>query len=176
MRTAPLLVVGLGNPGLRYQLTYHSVGVLAADHIAATSGVTHWRTPARGSTFSYQRIDDVVLVKSLTFMNDSGAAVRAALRFFRGKPESLVIMHDESDLPLGRFKISTGRGAAGHRGVLSVIRAIGTASFTRVRIGVRSAPGRAGSFVLRRIPPAARETLYGVFEDLRKKLMEKYSP
>lgn len=110
-----------------------------------------------------------LFVKPLTFMNESGRAVRAALRFFRLPVKRLIVVHDESDLPLGTLKMSTTSSSAGHRGVQSVIEALGTTSFLRVRIGVRAVQKRrssAGSFVLNRITRAHDTQFQLVFEEV----------
>ena len=133
------LIVGLGNPGREFRATYHNAGFLALDFLVKrwhTKG--KWTRP-RGKSFSYleARRSAVVLVKPLTYMNDSGHAVLEALRFFKVSRENLIVLHDESDIQLGTARIASARGAAGHRGILSIMQALGTKEFFRIRIGIR---------------------------------------
>jgi len=147
------LVVGLGNPGSEFEGTYHNAGWGALDALAAAAP---FRSP-RGKRFSFARLPSgVPLVKSRTFMNESGSAVGEARSYFSARDAStLLVIHDDSDLPLGTWKVQFGRGAAGHKGVQSVIARLGTTDFWRIRVGVRSpeparARRKAGSFVLSR--------------------------
>ncbi len=119
-----LLIVGLGNPGKEYEKTRHNIGYLVIDELAK------------------QKTNDVVLLKPQTFMNNSGTAVLAAVNFYKIKPAGLWIIHDDIDLPLGEFKISQNRGSAGHKGVQSIINALGTKNFNRVRIGICPKTGK----------------------------------
>ena len=104
-------------------------------------------------------------------MNRSGHSVTRLLRQYGAKPEELLVIHDESDIPLGQMKLAFGRGAAGHRGVLDVIRALHTNRFFRLRIGIRPLGDfahpkertKAGAFVLNKIAPRDRETLTAAF-------------
>ena len=172
------LMVGLGNPGTEYENTYHNAGTRALSAIAsslARGTALRWGTHKK--LFISAEADGVVFVKPLTFMNVSGAAVREAARKFRIPPERTILFHDDSDLPLGTWKISRGRGAAGHHGVESVIAALGTNDFTRVRIGIRPANERsrskAGTFVLRKVTKNADVIFKKTFGEIAKELSEK---
>lgn len=135
------LVVGLGNPGHEYADTYHNVGWSVLDVLAEGAP---FRGP-RGKRFALARAEHgTALVKPLTFMNESGQGVREALTFLSIRtPSRLLVIHDDSDLPLGTWKLHFGRGAAGHKGVASIITTLGTKDFWRIRIGIRP-PERAG--------------------------------
>ena len=137
------LVVGLGNPGIRYRATRHNAGFLLVERLAARWHIALGTRPV--AAWGEGRIGEipVVLVKPTTFMNASGDAVRALQHDVA--PDTIVVAFDDLDLPLGRVRIRRGGGAGGHRGVASVIEAIG-ADFVRVRVGI----GR---------PPAGLETV-----------------
>lgn len=167
------LLVGLGNPGEEYENTYHNVGLQALEHLRPAD--CRFRPGGRGKFEYCKTRGGVVLVRPLTFMNESGAATAEALKYFRLKPAAMLVLHDDSDLPLGEWRTAFGRGAAGHHGVESIIRALGTKEFGRARIGVRERPGKAGDFVLRRISPANKKKLQSVFGEMEK-LMEKDNP
>jgi len=155
--TLDLLVAGLGNPGREYARNRHNVGFLVADELARRSGAS-WRAKFSGD-LAETRIDGarVALLKPLTFMNDSGRPVQAATRFFKVAPDSLVVVHDEGDFELGRIQVRAGGGLAGHNGLRSIARALGTQDFLRVRIGVgrpeRGDPRPLADYVLANFEP-----------------------
>ncbi|NLT43336.1 MAG: aminoacyl-tRNA hydrolase [Anaerolineae bacterium] len=131
------LVVGLGNPGGGYRNTRHNVGFMVTDDMAARAGLK-WSRPRNQSRWTVGRVADqeVALLQPLTFMNLSGKAVEWALRHFGLKPAQMVVVHDDIDLPLGRLRLRPTGSAGGHRGVQSIINAVRTPDFARVRIGV----------------------------------------
>ena len=141
MKARRKIIVGLGNPGKEYADTYHNVGARAVRAFAAGLAFK-----AHKRLFTYAAADGAVFVLPLTFMNESGAAVRAAMKKFNAAPKDIIVVHDESDLPLGAYRVSTNRNAAGHRGVQSIIDALRTKNFARIRIGIHPpAPAAAGS-------------------------------
>lgn len=164
------LLMGLGNPGDEYADTYHNVGALALDaireKIEASEGPLHFRK--HGDLFEYAKTAGAILARSLVYMNESGRAVKEAARAFDVAPEAIAILHDDSDLPIGEYKMLSGQNAAGHHGVESTIAALDSKEFMRVRIGIRSPNERvrkkAGDFVLKPISAADKKTLEGVFE------------
>jgi peptidyl-tRNA hydrolase, PTH1 family len=132
------LIVGLGNPGIEYQFTPHNLGFLAVDRIAEQCGVRVNSRNCRAQT-ARTRIgnEDVVLAKPETYMNLSGQSVRELVREYQAQPEvDLVLLYDELDLPFGTLRIRQRGRSAGHNGVESVIGALGTQEFLRVRMGV----------------------------------------
>lgn len=161
-----MLIIGLGNPGKAYARTYHNTGYLAVDFL--TGGARFAATPLK--QFLYFKKGGDVFVKPLTFMNDSGAAAKEALKYFKMKPEECAVVHDDSDIELGAFKIAFARGSAGHKGVESVIAHLGTNGFWRVRIGVRKRRGKAGDLVLKPIAPKDRVALEEVFAQIGEKI------
>ncbi len=134
--TLDLLVAGLGNPGREYADTRHNVGFLVVDELARRHGGT-FRSKFSGD-LSELRIDGhrVALLKPQTYMNESGPSVAAARKFFKVEFPSLLVVHDEVDLDLGRLQARHGGGLAGHNGLRSVVKSLGTPEFTRLRIGV----------------------------------------
>jgi PTH1 family peptidyl-tRNA hydrolase len=162
--------VGLGNPGARFKNTYHNVGMLAVEYIAEEleeGGATiAWKT--HKNLFNYALAADTALVIPLTFMNESGVAVKEALKRLSGAEHDLILIHDESDLTVGTYRISSGRNAAGHNGVQSTMDVLGTKNFTRVRIGIRGKNEvkrkKASEFVLKKIKPQDLALFLGVFK------------
>jgi peptidyl-tRNA hydrolase, PTH1 family len=139
--TLELLVVGLGNPGREHEGDRHNVGWLVVNELARRTDAG-WRGKFSGR-LAEVRLDGLrlALLKPETFMNDSGRSVAAAARFFKVKPESLLVVHDDVDLEPGRLQARAGGGLAGHNGLRSLAQALGTQDFLRLRIGV-GRPGR----------------------------------
>ncbi|MFS0895654.1 aminoacyl-tRNA hydrolase [Microbacterium sp. 179-I 3D3 NHS] len=139
------LVVGLGNPGPRYESTRHNVGQMVVDEIAARRGES-FREHKAGArvieTWLRPGADKLVLAEPNTFMNVSGAPVAALARFFSVPAERIIVVHDELDIPFDTVKLKVGGGHGGHNGVRDVARALGTADFPRVRVGIGRPVGR----------------------------------
>ena len=136
------LIVGLGNPGIEYQFTPHNLGFLVVDRIAEQSKVEVRNRQCRALTArAVIGSETVLLAKPETFMNLSGLSVRELIAEHDAKPETdLVVIQDELDFPLGTIRIHRNRSSAGHNGIESVIGALGTQDFVRIRMGV--APDR----------------------------------
>jgi PTH1 family peptidyl-tRNA hydrolase len=139
--TLDLLVAGLGNPGPEYEHTRHNAGWLVLDELARRHGGS-WRSKFSGS-LAEERLGDLrlALLKPETYMNESGRSVAGAARFFKVEPQSLLVVHDDVDLEPGRLQARRGGGLAGHNGLRSLARDLGTQEFLRLRIGV-GRPGR----------------------------------
>ena len=149
------LIIGLGNPDSQYADTYHNVGHQAVDFL---------------KNFQFS-IFNFHLLKTDVYMNRSGWFVKEALKKYKVKPENLLIIHDDSDIELGKYKLSFGRGSAGHKGVQNIIAQLKTKNFWRLRVGTRPAlakPGqvKAEQLVLKKISPAARKKLESVFKQI----------
>jgi PTH1 family peptidyl-tRNA hydrolase len=131
-----LLVAGLGNPGREYARNRHNVGWMVVDELARRHGGS-WRAKFNGQLAEI-RVDGhkVALLKPETFMNDSGRAVQAAVKFFKLDPDAVLVVHDEGDLELGRLQARIGGGAGGHNGLRSIQQQLGTPEFMRLRVGV----------------------------------------
>ena len=151
------LLVGLGNPGEKYEKTRHNVGFMALDQFLKDfepARQTTWEDNKKFKSdiveLEWQReksdgsvphgIEKLILVKPKTYMNDSGLAVRLLVDFYKVKPEDVWILHDDVDFPIGSMKIRFGGASAGHRGIMSIIEQIGTDKFYRFRLGI----GRPG--------------------------------
>jgi PTH1 family peptidyl-tRNA hydrolase len=132
------LIVGLGNPGEQYQFTPHNLGFLAIDRIAQNLRIEVRNRQFRALTARTVIADQMVLLaKPETFMNLSGISVQGLMQEYEAKPESdLIVIQDELDFPLGTLRIHTRRSSAGHNGIESIIGALGTQDFLRIRIGV----------------------------------------
>lgn len=150
-----IAIVGLGNPGRRYRGTRHNVGSNVVERVAAKLDVRladdGWARTARAQ---FGRAA-VLLAVPETYMNVSGQAVAALARRRRVRPEQLLIIYDDLDLPLGRLRLRPGNGAGGHNGLRSVIEHLGTKAFPRLRVGIGRPPVgvEAETFVLERFTP-----------------------
>jgi len=154
------IVAGLGNPGQQYEKTRHNVGFMALDVLAEEFGLK-W---ANSKKFKAEvaKNSDFILLKPQTFMNDSCQATAAALAYYKLRPENLTVIHDDLDIPLGKYKISKDSRSAGHKGVQSIIDHLKTKNFQRVRIGVKT-PGLekipADKFVLQKFGAEELKTI-----------------
>ncbi|MBI4359151.1 MAG: aminoacyl-tRNA hydrolase [Candidatus Nealsonbacteria bacterium] len=142
------LIVGLGNPGKEYQKTWHSLGFLALDEFARQNGFPDFQ-PHKWSDSLVSQNKEIILAKPQTFMNESGRAVKSLVSNFIRQPadqvSNLVVVHDDADLPKGEMRISKDRGTAGHKGIDSIVKALKSKNFVRIRIGVRPANYVPGS-------------------------------
>ena len=132
------LIVGLGNPGIEYELTPHNLGFLAVDSIAGGLGVEvrSWQCKALTARTQIGQ-EPVVLAKPETFMNLSGSSVRELVEKLEIRPEAdLIVIQDELDFPFGTLRVHRNRSSAGHNGIESIIDSLGTKDFVRIRIGV----------------------------------------
>jgi PTH1 family peptidyl-tRNA hydrolase len=154
--SSTILLIGLRNPGSRYEGTRHNIGGDAVAMLAERLGAS-FRSAPRGiaAEIADGRLDDapIRLARPKTFMNESGQAVGGLLRYFR--PETYLIAHDDIDLAYGTMRVHHGRGSGGHNGIRSVAATLGTTEFWRLRIGVGRPPGRMdpADFVLQRFRP-----------------------
>lgn len=153
------IIIGLGNPGKKYERTRHNAGFMAVDELGRRAGIPltqekHHALIGRGRIDSHE----AVLAKPQTYMNESGRSVAAVLRDSYCTVGDLVVLHDELDLPIGTVRIKSGGGHGGHNGLRSIIEQIGTPDFIRVRIGIgRPLPGMdAADYVLSAFLPGER--------------------
>jgi PTH1 family peptidyl-tRNA hydrolase len=137
------IIIGLGNPGKKYERTRHNAGFQAIDGIAEDLHAAISQEKHNGLIGKTRIADmDVVLAKPQTYMNDSGRAVSAIVRDSYATVADLIVLHDELDLPLGTVRVKIGGGHGGHNGLRSIIEYLGSSDFVRVRIGIgRPAPG-----------------------------------
>jgi PTH1 family peptidyl-tRNA hydrolase len=131
-----LLFVGLGNPGAKYQNNRHNVGFMVVDEIARRHGFAPWRRRFQGETAegTLER-ERVILLKPMTYMNDSGQSVQEASNFFKLAQGEITVFHDEIELPPAKLRVKVGGGIAGHNGLRSISAHIGN-DYRRVRLGV----------------------------------------
>jgi PTH1 family peptidyl-tRNA hydrolase len=143
------LIVGLGNPGVRYARTRHNVGFLAVELFAADHGMDfREKTDYRICDGSIDG-GKIVVTEPLTFMNRSGSAVRKVVDKYYLPPEKIIVVHDDLDMETGRLKIRRNGSSGGHKGVESIIQSIGSREFVRVKIGIGRDDGTAvESYVL----------------------------
>lgn len=130
------IIVGLGNPGPKYKLTRHNFGFMAVDALAEKLGAA-WRENKRLKSL-VAKSGELLLLKPQTFINLSGEAVAAALKYNKAATASLTVLHDDIDINFGKFKIATDSRSAGHNGVQSIIDHLKTQDFTRYRLGVKN--------------------------------------
>ncbi len=145
------LVVGLGNPGRQYRNNRHNIGFQIADLLAARWQCSYALWKGKSLLASY--IDygpKIFLLKPQTFMNLSGEAVRAVVRFYQIDLADILVIYDDLDLSLGAIRLRPGGGSGGHKGMKSIIAALGSQEFPRLRIGIGRPPGRmeAADYVL----------------------------
>jgi len=135
------LVVGLGNPGKKFQKTRHNLGFLVIENLKLKiKNFSDWEYKKKFlAEISQGKINKqkVILAKPQTFMNLSGKSVKLLTKIYNLKPETLFVVHDDIDLPLGKIRISIGKSSAGQKGVQSIIDELGTKNFVRFRIGIR---------------------------------------
>ncbi|MDP3740957.1 MAG: aminoacyl-tRNA hydrolase, partial [bacterium] len=128
------LIIGLGNPGSKYEKTRHNAGFIILDALAREYGVGFEFKKKLKSEIA--KLPDLILAKPQTFMNESGGAVSLIAKTYKLTPDSLLVVHDEIDLPLGQIRSSSG-GSAGHKGVESIIAALGS-GVSHLRIGIEN--------------------------------------
>ncbi len=135
------VIVGLGNPGVRYQWNRHNVGFQAADRLAERFSILI-STKRFKALYGKGRIDseEILLAKPLTYMNRSGEAVKEILDFFHAGVEELIVIHDDLDLAFGRLRFKKRGGDGGHQGVRSIIENLGENEFIRLKVGIGRPP------------------------------------
>jgi PTH1 family peptidyl-tRNA hydrolase len=156
------LVVGLGNPGPAYVGNRHNVGFLVADELADRVG-GRFKSHKAGADVLEGRLAGrrIVLAKPRSFMNLSGGPVAGLARFFKVTPESIVVIHDELDIPFDAVRLKLGGGDNGHNGLRSITKSLGSKDYHRIRVGIGRPPGRMdpADFVLRDFSSVERKDL-----------------
>lgn len=165
------VVVGLGNPGPSYAGNRHNVGAMVVDQITGDVGANLKRGSGKLSrvrtTASRLGGRRVVLARPTTYMNESGQAVRPLLDYYGADPASLIVIHDELDLPFGSVRIKYGGGDNGHNGLRSVTGSMGTPDYVRIRIGIGRPVGRQApaDYVLHDYSSAERTELPAILDE-----------
>ena len=175
-----ILIIGLGNPGKKYEFSRHNLGFLVLDRFSKKNLFEFKSSKKFKSKISkgYSGKKRVILIKPQTFMNNSGKAVKSLTINYKRQTTNIWVIHDDIDLPLGKIKIVKNRGAGGHKGVQSIINEIKTKNFIRFRIGI--APkykitkqwnnGAMEKFVLKKFTKTEKEVIKKVVENCVKAL------
>ena len=168
-----LLIVGLGNPGSKYNQTRHNIGFMALDYLATKANAvfkaSKWASElVKTSLWSEQ----LLLAKPTSYMNLSGVPVSRIASFYQISPDQIVVIHDDLDLEVGRIKIVCDRGSGGHNGIRSITEQLGTRKFIRMKIGVGRPPEHVSpaSFVLSRFREEELVTIKQAFYDVEQGL------
>ena len=160
------LIVGLGNPGRKYAHNRHNVGFQCLDRLAQAHGLSFAQRRAKAS-LALGKIADVgvVLAKPLTYMNLSGQAVKKLISFYKLSLEDILVISDDLDLPLGTIRLRSGGGSGGHKGMRSIIEALASLAFPRLRVGIGRPPdNNAVNYVLSNFTADEQITLESVYE------------
>jgi PTH1 family peptidyl-tRNA hydrolase len=173
------ILIGLGNPGILYRMSRHNIGFQVIDRLAKINHIPI-RTKRYKSLYGTGGIDSqqVILIKPLTFMNRSGEAVKKMADFFHLGMEDLIVVHDDLDLPFGRFRFKRRGGDGGHQGIRSIIEWMGDNNFLRLKIGIGRPPQRVDTaeYVLERFNKIERslldQLLFQGAESLKVMLLE----
>lgn len=169
------IIIGLGNPGKKYEDTRHNAGYLALDFLAQKYSFGPWEEKKKLlATLSEGFIsqEKALLVKPSVFMNNSGQSVRKILDFYKLTPENLIVLHDDLDIAPGAIRTTLSSRAAGHNGVADIIEHLGTQDFKRYRIGIGRPADVLGAcqpshdYVLGKMSSQERETLKKTLETL----------
>ena len=167
------LVVGLGNPGARYEQNRHNIGFNIVEQWARQlEQQAKWQDKFKSQVLVHKStLGNIVLLKPQTFMNLSGEAVGAAAAFYKVAPENVLVVHDELDFPLGKIKFGFNHSAGGHNGIKSIIAHLGTQEFARLRFGIGQ-PDKSrqdvSDYVLQNFPKADS----ALVQDLVKKAVQ----
>lgn len=160
-------VVGLGNPGRQYELTRHNAGFVVVDNLAEECGASFGGTRFKGvAARTSHRGENILLAKPATYMNLSGHFVSSLLNYYKISMAECLVVHDDLDLPMGRFRLARGGGSAGHKGIKSIIEQLGGQEFPRLKVGV-GRPNEFGDvvdYVLSRFSESELETLSGIVD------------
>ena len=162
------LIVGLGNPGREYENTRHNVGWMVLDHLTEELGIDFSKEKFKGK-IAELRADDrkIFLLKPLTYMNLSGESVGEIARFYKIKPEEILIIYDDLDLPLGKLRLRLKGSSGGHRGVASVEQHLRSRNFPRLRVGI-GRPERKEEVVNYVLSPFRKEEIETLKESIEK--------
>ncbi len=167
MENTPWLIAGLGNPGAKYERTWHNAGFLTLEVLAQRNKIRMNRIKFKGVCGQGMiKNEKVILLKPTTFMNESGESVREAVAFFKIPQERILLIYDDIDIDRGTIKIRQTGSAGTHNGMRSVITHLGTQDFIRIRIGIGPLPPpwQIVDFVLSEIVPEHQKTMFSSFE------------
>lgn len=135
------LIVGLGNPGKEYEKTRHNVGFMVMDRLADILNVSISISKFKGEYVKLKyKGEDVILLKPMTYMNNSGESVIQVMNYFKIDVEDILVVYDDMDMPVGKLRLRESGSAGGHNGVKSIIAHVGTQKFKRIRVGIDKHP------------------------------------
>ena len=154
------LIVGLGNPGPKYEKTRHNIGAMVADGLVASAGErwkVHKKSGAEAAAITLAG-QQVLVAKPTTYMNEAGRQVGPLVKFYSLSPADLIVLHDELDIDFGAVRLKLGGGEGGHNGLRSISQSLGSRDYLRVRLGIGRPPGRQdpADFVLKPFASAQR--------------------
>lgn len=170
-----LIIIGLGNPGKKYSNTRHNVGFFMLDKIKDAGNFPDFKLNKKlNVAVSISGLEDkkVILAKPQTFMNSSGEAAINLINFYKLDPSDLIVIHDDKDIALGKYKIAADSSSAGHNGVQDIIERLGTQKFRRIRIGIGrdkiSPPVDASDWVLGKFTKEERKAVEEIIPAILK--------
>ncbi len=180
------LIVGLGNPGSRYTKTRHNVGFMIIDALFESLKHEGLSTPELSKKFNavisggVVQGEKILLVKPMTFMNNSGQSVGLIAHFYKISEKDIIVVHDDKDIPLGEIKMQKDRGHGGHNGIKSIIEHLKTKEFHRMRVGIKSKNEKrmedTSRFVLGKFSLFEKPLLHDVIKQSVKNLQEMINP
>lgn len=158
-----IIIVGLGNPGEKFNSTRHNIGFEVIDFFARKNDFPEFEMQKEYNALVSKK-GEVILVKPQTFMNDSGKTVKKISTHYKLPTTNLVVAHDDVDLPMGKLKIVQERGSAGHKGIESIIQQVGNEGLIRFRIGIANSDQIAKDVVLKKFTKEEKEIVKSVIE------------
>jgi len=173
------LIIGLGNPGKKHEMTRHNIGFVAADELKNNMefDFSNWKKNTKTQSL-VAKSDSLILAKPQTFMNNSGQAVQKLMFYYDISLNDILIIHDDIDLLFGETKLQKDRSSAGHRGIQSIIDQLNSKDFWRLRIGVakkeNKRTGNAAKFVLNKFSLFERKKLKKIIEQAIDKIKNQF--
>lgn len=164
-------IIGLGNPGDKYKGSRHNAGFDLLDIFVKNNSLKDF-TFSKNINAEISENQNIIIVKPHSFMNLSGIVVKKTIKKFGIKPENIIVIHDDIDIEIGKIKISKNRGSAGHKGIDSIIKEIGSKDFIRIRIGIlpNKKPTKIDDFVLKGFSPEEKKLLNNAYLKILKEL------
>lgn len=162
-----IIIVGLGNSGEKFNNTRHNIGFEVVDFFAKKNDFPEFKMQKKYDALVSEK-DEMILVKPQTFMNESGKTVSSIIK--NRKDATLIVVHDDVDLPIGKLKMVQERGSAGHKGIESIIQQVGNKGLIRLRIGVANSDQVAKDVVLKKFTKEEKEMIKSVIEKAVKAL------
>jgi len=166
------LVVGLGNPGEEYEKTRHNVGFMFLDFILNDSKFTLNKKNMAMEYETMIRGEKILFIKPMTFMNDSGQAVIKYVNYYKIDSDDIIVIQDDLDMDLGKYKLLYNRGDGGHNGIKSIVSCLGTRKFLRLKIGISKANIDTKDYVLGKFSKSELKIIDETFNGLKDFIMD----